>query len=339
MMLNMPVGFQVQALKESGFGARVWAPEGGSAGDVIAVLEDHREGLLECFYAHNGFLVLPAMTAISADPALLVRLSALFGLDVENYHETGALKENVLSDVPEILLVSNIPPARPRVPVRPQPPLTADGQLPVQFPHRRGWHTDQSYRRPPPDISLFYCETAAPIDQGQTLYADGISAYAALPDALKKQISGLQGLHVCPGKGRAEQAVRAGEVPQPLGAHEQPQLQPVVRYHPVTGTPALYLCEAGQMDWIDGPFPSMQPGPDGDGAALLYQLMTHYTAPQFTYVHEWSAGDLVIYDNRSMIHAATWYDADLHQRRMWRTTVRGNPGALYAGEAASWRPQ
>jgi taurine dioxygenase len=48
---------------------------------------------------------------------------------------------------------------------------------------------------------------------------------------------------------------------------------------------------------------------------------------------------LVIYDNRSMIHAATWYDADVVQRRMWRTTVRGNPGELYAGEAASWRAE
>ena len=66
--------------------------------------------------------------------------------------------------------------------------------------------------------------------------------------------------------------------------------QPVVRLHPVTGKPALYLCEWGQMDWLDGPFVGMQPGPHGDGAALLDELMAHYTRPEFVYVHEWTVG-------------------------------------------------
>jgi taurine dioxygenase len=66
--------------------------------------------------------------------------------------------------------------------------------------------------------------------------------------------------------------------------------------------------------------------------------MAHFTQPRFTYVHEWEPGDLVIYDNRTMVHAATWFDADKHQRLMWRTTVRGNPGDTYAGETASWIP-
>ena len=64
--------------------------------------------------------------------------------------------------------------------------------------------------------------------------------------------------------------------------------------------------------------------------------MSHFTQPDFTYVHEWNKGDLVIYDNRCLIHSATWYDAERIRRRMWRTTVRGNPGPEYAGEARSW---
>ena len=80
----------------------------------------------------------------------------------------------------------------------------------------------------------------------------------------------------------------------------------------------------------------MEPGVDGAGAKLLYELMAHYTRPEFTYAHDWDAGDLVIYDNRSMIHAATWYDGERERRRMWRTTVHGNPGPLYDGEARSW---
>ena len=64
--------------------------------------------------------------------------------------------------------------------------------------------------------------------------------------------------------------------------------------------------------------------------------MAHYTKPEFTYAHDWDQGDLIVYDNRTSIHAATWYDADRHERLMWRTTVRGHSGAEYAGEKRSW---
>jgi alpha-ketoglutarate-dependent taurine dioxygenase len=113
----------------------------------------------------------------------------------------------------------------------------------------------------------------------------------------------------------------------------------VVRTHPVTGKKALYLCERSQMDWFDGPFVGLQPGPYGDGAKLLDELMAHYTRPEFIYVHEWTQGDVLVWDNRCLVHTATWYDADKEQRMMWRTTVRGNPGAIYAGEEKSWVPR
>ena len=68
--------------------------------------------------------------------------------------------------VPEILLVSNMAPVSKAPPPRPEPPLTADGKLPVQYPQRKGWHTDQSYRRPPPDISLFYAVSPVAKERG-----------------------------------------------------------------------------------------------------------------------------------------------------------------------------
>jgi alpha-ketoglutarate-dependent taurine dioxygenase len=113
----------------------------------------------------------------------------------------------------------------------------------------------------------------------------------------------------------------------------------VVRTHPVTAKKALYLCERSQMDWFDGPFVGLQPGPYGDGAKLLDELMAHYTRPEFIYVHEWTQGDVLVWDNRCLVHTATWYDAEKEQRMMWRTTVRGNPGAIYAGEEKSWVPR
>lgn len=305
---------------------------------VLAAAETDPEALPRALAAADGFLLLKGMRGLANDPAMLVMLSRHFGPEVENYRETLALQNHVHETVPEILVVSNIPPYTRQPPRRPEPPLTADGRLPTQFPHRRGWHTDQSYRRPPPDISLFFAVLAAAKGEGQTLFANGIAAYAALQDSLRRRVDGLVGLHVKPGAGRSEPAVRAGEPVEPLQPHEQPQRQPVVRIHPVTGKPSLYLCEAGQMDWINGPFVGMEPGPDGEGAALLYEIMTHLTKPEFTYTHDWDAGDLLIWDNRCLVHAATWFDPDTQERLMWRTTVSGNPGAEYAGERKSWIP-
>jgi taurine dioxygenase len=238
--------------------------------------------------------------------------------------------------VPEIFIVANKPPVSRAPPRRPDPPLTSDGRFPVQFPHRRGWHTDQSYRRPPPDISLFLAVLPVPQGQGQTLFADGTAAYEALSATLRAKVDTLEGIHVGSSAKRSRDAVLSGETPKPLAPHQQPQRQPVVRVHPVTGKRALYLCEYGQMDWLEGPFVGMQPGPHGDGAALLQELMSHLTQPRFVYVHEWTRGDLVVWDNRCLVHAATWFDADNLEREMWRTTVFGNPGAAYAGERKSW---
>ena len=94
------------------------------------------------------------------------------------------------------------------------------------------------------------------------------------------------------------------------------------------------------MDWVDGPFVGMDPGPDREGANLLYQLMAHITQRQFVYVHNWDTGDMLVFDNRNTVHAATWFDAENHQRILWRTTVSGNPGPQYhAGQTPSWIPR
>ena len=326
--------FTVSPLPGATFGGLVTSPTGADA--LVSAAEAAPEALPRLLDDHAGVLLIKDMEGLAEAPELLLRLSRLFGTEVESYHETRMARQNVHPEVPEIFMVSNIPPADKMPPARPDPPLTADGKLPTQFPHRRGWHTDQSYRRPPPDVSLFFCVIPATKGQAQTLYANGIAAYEGLSAEMKSRVDDLVGIHAKPGVGRGEVAVRAGEAPQDLGPGDQPQRQPVVRVHPETGAKSLYLCEAGQMDWIDGPFVGMEPGPDGAGAKLLYELMSHYTRPEFVYAHDWDRGDLVIYDHRTLIHAATWFEAEKHQRLMWRTTVSGNPGSEYAGEAKSW---
>jgi taurine dioxygenase len=328
----------IRPLPGANFGGLLRLRESAGAHALVVAAEAEPDALPRALADSSGLLLLHGMDAMTEAPDLLVRLSRIFGAEVEDYRQTLTPLNMVHDTVPEIFVVANRPPASRAPPRRPDPPLTEDGKLPVQFPHRRGWHTDQSYRRPPPDISLFLAVVPVPQGQGQTLFADGTAAYDALPPALKARVDTLEGLHAPSSAKRTRDAVLAGETPRPLAPHEQSQRQPVARVHPVTGKRALYLCEFGQMDWLEGPFVGMQPGPNGDGAALLFELMAHLTRPQFVYVHEWTRGDLVVWDNRCLVHAATWFDADKEERVMWRTTVSGNPGPAYAGERKSWIP-
>lgn len=222
-------------LSGANFGGRLSLFGAAGAHAFIQAAERAPAALPRLLADSQGLLLLQGMQAMADEPALLARLSRLFGPEVENYRATLTPLNMVHASVPEIFIVSNTPPASRPPPKLPDPPLTAGGKLPVQFPHRRGWHTDQSYRRPPPDISVFLAVVPVPQGQGQTLFADGAAAYAALPPALQARVDGLEGLHVRPGAGRSRDAVLAGETPRPLGPHERPQRQPVVRVHPSPG--------------------------------------------------------------------------------------------------------
>lgn len=332
------IQFNLEPLPGSSFGAWLKFEDTIDLVGLVSQLEQQPASLVQALSQSDGLVVIPGMNQISQHPELLVRLSRLFGTEVENYRQTVTPPNMIHKSVAQILVVSNRPPVNLTAPPKPEPPLAADGAIPVQFPHCGGWHTDQSFRRPPPDISLFYAHIPAPKGQGQTLYANGVAALEALPAPLRKRVEGLRGLHAVRGVGRTEDAVRAGQSPEPLLPHQYSQTQPVVRIHPVTGKRALYLCGSSQMDWVDGPFLDLEKGPDSAGGRLLYELMSHFTQRQFTYAHDWSAGDLIVYDNRCLIHAGSWYEQE-HPRVMWRTTVMGNPGDEYAGEQPSWLPK
>jgi taurine dioxygenase len=134
----------------------------GDAAAIVAAAERDPNALPAALAEARGLLLVQGMNGISDDPDLLIRLSRVFGPEVEDYRHTLTDLKSVHVAVPEILLVSNMPPVSKAPPRRPEPPLAADGLIPTQYPHRKGWHTDQSYRRPPPDISLFYAVTPAP---------------------------------------------------------------------------------------------------------------------------------------------------------------------------------
>jgi taurine dioxygenase len=156
---------------------------------------------------------------------------------------------------------------------------------------------------------------------------------------MRERLRNLNGIHAPSWIGRSREAVEQGEPVLDLLPHQLPQQHPLLRRHPVSGEDSLFICEEKQMDFVDGPVAELEVGPDGEGARLIRELLAHATQERFVYTHRWEVGDLLITDNRNLLHCATWYDSDSYSRLMWRTTVMGNPGDEYEGEEKSWIPQ
>ena len=143
--------------------------------------------------------------------------------------------------------------------------------------------------------------------QGDTFFCDNAAAFDALSPAEQAEAATRFIIHAAGSLGRSEQNVRkhpgVGAPPSGNGIAEridflEPQHQPVVRSHPVTGRRALYLGTSGQSDWLEGPVVGMEPGPDGAGGAWMGEHIHRATDPSRVYRHAWQAGDAVLYDNR-----------------------------------------
>jgi alpha-ketoglutarate-dependent taurine dioxygenase len=180
------------------------------------------------------------------------------------------------------------------------------------------WHADSSYRETPGDASLFYAEIV-PEEGGDTLFADATAAWRTLDPVLKREAEGLHAVH------SLETLRQWGERHNPergTGAETSfpPVRQPLVRTHPATGARSLFLCPA-VISHIDGM--------DAYASEKLIETLTaHATQPRFVYRHRWRRGDLVMWDNRAVLHTASLFDHTRYQRLMYRTTVAGNAPAL-----------
>ncbi|MGH7094509.1 MAG: TauD/TfdA dioxygenase family protein [Stellaceae bacterium] len=184
--------------------------------------------------------------------------------------------------------------------------LDADGK-----PSGRGaaganyrWHTDKPYYATPPALTTLHAVELPP-SGGDTEFANTRLAYEALPGAMKRQIAGLRVAF------RWEAGLRPGYYASEL----PPVDHPLVRTHPETGAKALYLGHHAMR--IAGLS-------ETEGAALLAELLDHATQPRFVHAHRWRLGDLVAWDNRSLLHRAVAnYEMTRHRRVMHRSVVRG----------------
>jgi taurine dioxygenase len=182
--------------------------------------------------------------------------------------------------------------------------ITSDGELWLHFDH---WLED-AYPAPT-QFTVLYGIDVVP-EGGETIFASARRAYECLPVALKRRLEGLTALHCynySPAK--LEMRIRAADLPpgEPCAVH------PVVRPHPATGDRTLYVSPRN-TDRI------LELGKE-ESEDLLEELLQYINAGDNLYSHRWSVGDLLIWDNNSILHGRTAYDVK-YQRRLRRACVR-----------------
>ena len=174
----------------------------------------------------------------------------------------------------------------------------------------RLWHSDSSFKRVPAMASLLSGREVPP-EGGETEYADLRGAWDALPADRKRGLESLVAEHsfvYSRGLIGYDQFTDAERAAVP------PVLQAVVRTHPATGRKSLYL--GSHASYIIG-------RPVEEGRALLRDLLDFATQRQFVYRHAWRRHDLVMWDNRCVLHRGRPWDERRHRRVMHRTTVAG----------------
>jgi taurine dioxygenase len=194
---------------------------------------------------------------------------------------------------PAVMLISNI-----REDGKPIGALP-DGEM--QF------HSDQCHQERPAMASLLYA-IEVPSKGGNTLFANQYKAYETLPEAIKRRIDGRKALNAYDYRTAAMKRGTQLAEGVPCYAH------PVVRTHPATGRKALYVNRLMTVR-IEG-----MPEPESD--ELLNLLFDHQERREFVYEHVWRPGDLLMWDNRCVLHARTDFSPD-ERRLMRRLTILG----------------
>jgi len=172
------------------------------------------------------------------------------------------------------------------------------------------WHSDSSFKRVPARFSISYAHEVTP-EGGELEFVSTRPAYARLPADLREKIADLVVIH-----DYVYSRSKVGEdvVSDSLAATLPPVPQKLVRTNPVTGDKNYYVGSHAR---------SIEGWRDEDARPLLDDLIARATQPESRYVHRWQAGELIIWDNRCVLHRGRPYDADRYRRRMHQTRVAG----------------
>jgi taurine dioxygenase len=203
-----------------------------------------------------------------------------------------------IDDYPDVLVISNL--------------KTADGTPMGNLGDGEAiWHTDMSYRETPVSAAILHAWEVPP-SGGDTSFANQYRAYETLPRDLKEKIDGRLMVHDETYNSAGQMRKGFKEVTDP---REAPGARhPIVRTHPVTGRKCLYLGRRRNGCIL---------GLDLENSeATLDRLWAHATQPEFAWTHRWRKGDVLVWDNRCVLHRRDAFDP-ASRRMMHRVQVAG----------------
>jgi taurine dioxygenase len=180
-----------------------------------------------------------------------------------------------------------------------------------------GYHTDHSNDPIPPKATALHA-VRLPATGGDTQFINMHGAYEALADAVQNRIDGLMARHVYQSRYSERKLPQlAGEQRKTIGTASV--VHPLVRTHPESGRKAIYINPI-RIEEIIG----ME---TAAALALLDQLLVHATQPRFEYRHKWKVGDVVIWDNRCLLHKANGDYPASQVRYLYRLMLKGEKPA------------
>ena len=191
--------------------------------------------------------------------------------------------------------------------------MTPDKKRYMSLRGNEGWHTDSSYMPLAAKASCLAAQVV-PSDGGETALADMRDAYDTLDAATKEQIQDLKAFHsLYVSQAKAGFDFKTGDG---YGYHTKgAPLRPLVKTHPATGRKSLFIGRHAYR------IPGMA---DDEAQALLDRLLDHAVQPPRVYAHKWAPGDVMIWDNRCVLHRACPYDYN-QARVMRHVRVAGDP--------------
>jgi taurine dioxygenase len=273
----------------------------------LPVPEDVRAALRQAWADHLVLL----FRGQDIDDHQLIAAAGIFGPPHDSasrkYHLSAGKKVDnrfMISEHPSVSIISNLD--------ENGDPVKDNGSL---GSYEVVWHTDNSYVAIPPAGSMLYALVIPVNGGGDTSFNNQYQAYEELPDDLKRAIAGKSQVH---DSSRNSAGVLRPGVRLPTKPEEvEGPVHPLVRLHPVTRKPALYL--GRRRVWPSNYIVGMD---NAESEALLDRLWAHATQPKYAWTHRWRVGDIVLWDNRCCMHYRTEVDSS-QARVMHRTTIRG----------------
>ena len=281
--MNTAVEMRIRPLK-SGFGAEILDVDISSADD--ATLAE----VVATFHKHGAIL----LRGQTLNPAELTDFVARFGEP-----EDHTLKEFTVPGFPKVYRLSN---------------KVVDGKSIGAHNDGVGWHTDYSYKAEPVMATMLYAVEVPP-EGGDTLLADCVAAWNALPPERQAELDGKV-LHHSYQHFMRTREYGAMELSEEVKAETPDVFHPLIRTHPADGRKALWPSTGTVVEVVGTPNP--------EGLDLVQELVDFAVQDRFVHRHKWQVGDVLMWDNRCTLHTGTLYDDTKYFREMHRLWVRGD---------------